>query len=644
MPIQSIHIPTSGLRTAQRNLAVTGHNMANVSTDGFSRQRVNQATFVYRNMGRAATNTLQIGLGTDILGIQRIRNQFLDLQFRNEIGRANFYERMHLGSTDLEASMRELHRTHSGIAVTRKMWASLQELSTNPSGIDTRSNFISASLTYINRMDDTHRRMLQQQNVLNNEVKTLVDLANELLQTIEAMNRRIGNAEAFGQAANDFRDTRDLAMDRLAALLDVSFRVDPRSGDVQVTSGGHTLISGGFVEHIGLRFTQPGTNFVEPVIGPAPGDDILSFDPSFENAHSLLNFRRPPGEMDRPGAIMGIIMARGLGLTNHADAESFMPLYMAVDAGGAGHWDWDAVNNEFVRNSDGAGSHNLVSYEPNVNTRPPYVSATHEFIQPGQIQDPDLHIVGNNGRAISERALRYWYDRQYFNNHHTVIPRTMRQLDILFNYTVTMINEFLTNQNAETNPSLWGEMGPPTFNLLNGNGINIFEILDANFIDNNRVDQTVVDYRTSYRLVQFSLGNVVLNPRLLTPEGYNLIGLSRNEADIDDPHIIMTLLDAWQSRSLSLDGSAPMNVDDFYNTIVTNLATSTARLGSLSETQNYIATDLDGVRHRVFGVSLEEEMTNMILFQHSFNAAARVVNTVDGMIETLVARTGRVGL
>ncbi|MCL1995497.1 MAG: flagellar basal body protein, partial [Defluviitaleaceae bacterium] len=438
MPLHSIHRGVSGLQAAQRNLAVTGHNMANVSTQGFSRQRVNQMTFAYNNIGRTASTTNQVGLGTDIAGIQQLRHQFTDIRYRMEVGRANFYTTMHSNSLALEVTMSELTRVGegtSGIIATNRLWNSLQELSMNPSGMDTRSNFISAARSYINRMNDTHRRLIEQQQDLNGQVITMVDDVNSLVQTIREMNFRINLEEASGQAANDFRDTRNLAMDRLVALLDVEFRSNPINGHVNIMANGHPLLSDGLVFHVGLRFTEPGSSFVEPVVGLhlQPGDPTLLFDPTFSNAHALLRLDRPPMDIDRPGSIMGTVMARGLFAANHASQ------YQRIG---------------FIFTG-------VTATNPSGFTVPPPGTA------PTHIHDGRGNFLAENVDLTPQqfaRALQHQEARMAFNANYTVIPRTIRHLDTAFNHLITMLNEMFTNQNANINdPSQWGGADPATW-------------------------------------------------------------------------------------------------------------------------------------------------------------------------------------
>ncbi|MCL2611105.1 MAG: hypothetical protein FWE02_05450 [Defluviitaleaceae bacterium] len=585
MPIHSLNAPISGMRVAQRNLTVTGHNMANVNTPGFSRQRVNQSDHFYRSMGLTATHRKEIGLGTDILSIQQLRDQFLDQAFRHQIGRANYYNAMWNTSNQIESVMRELLPTASGtsgIQATRNIWNSIQELTTNPRAVDHRVNFVSSARTYLERMTHTFNQLQQQQQVLNNEIKDTVARANELIVIINNMNREISRVEIGGQNANDFRDTRELAMEELSSILDVNITFN-RNGHAEISTNGMSLLSGGHITYIGLRFTGNGTNFVEPVIGQdvRPGSPILAYDPTFSNARSILRFDRTPNHYERPALLLGLVTSRGLGSAHHASQTTENP------------------------------------YE--AGATPP----------------------------LDAYALFQWQVRRDFNANVAIIPRTIRHLDVSFNHMVTMINEFITNQNASTDRSTWGFWNDPlansddaTINMVTDSnrqqtGIPLFVTRDPDLIQN--ADPAQVNGFT----LNYTLGNVIINPMLLAPGGYAYLGFAMDTLSVDDTTVLQNLLGAWQYNNVSIDGSLEMNVDNLWNHIVTYLATETKALEDASYNQNHRVRNLDTARQRAFGVSLDEELSNMMRFQHSFNASARLVNIIDSMIDTLINRTGR---
>ena len=667
--LQSLTRPLSGLHAAQRGLAVTGHNMANINTPGFSRQRANHGTFVSQTMrpgsvasgasGLGGTNIMQVGLGVDIMGIQQMRSQFLDSMFREEIGRAHFYERMHRNALNLEEIMGELSGTSSGITTQNRLWASIQELSLNPSNMDARRQFISAASSYLNRMNETHRNFIEQQHVLNDEVFELVNEVNHLLHRINELNQRIGFAETgTGQAANDYRDQRAAALDRLAAIIDIDYRIDPRTRGVEITTNGMELLAGTTVTHIGLRYTYPGSAFVEPVIGPGTRDGILEFDPTFRNAFSILRLDRPPTASDRPGQLMGVIMARGLHPANHASMGTVRHVYGFVEVAPPGTGNWNRIPPEFelAENGDwteiggvwvetpGTGTHNMTAEERFELSDPP---GTGDY----NLEESFIGNVTRDGIILTPRELSYIQARNRFNSMHTIIPRAMRELDILFNHTVTMLNEFLTNQNASTNRSTWGEEledEDRTINASGGFGIPLFVVNDPSFIGPNTVNTDPSTSNNPDPLNQhnlnFTLGNVRINPELLTPNGHRYLGLLQNDIDIDDSTIIMNLLEAWRDSTVTLNNSASMNIDRFFNHLVINAATTTAIYADRHRGHLSAANEAEHRRLALSGVSLDEEATNMLKFQHAFNASSRILTVMDQMLETLLFRTGRVGL
>ncbi|MCL1925121.1 MAG: hypothetical protein FWF50_06010 [Defluviitaleaceae bacterium] len=583
MPIHSLNAPVSGMRLAQRALTVTGHNMSNVNTPGFSRQRVNQSDHFYRSMGLTATNRKQVGLGTSVINIQQLRNQFLDQAFRHQVGRAHYYGTMWNTSNQIEAVMRELNPTGANqVSATRNIWNALQELTTNPHAIDHRVNFVSMARSYLDRTNDTFNRLQQQQQLLNSQIKDTVNRANELVRIIDNMNREIARVEVIGEAANDFRDARALAMEELSSILDVNITFN-RHGHAEITTHGASLLQGGHITHIGLRYTGHGTNFVEPVVGHdvRPGSGTLAFDPTFRNAISILRFDRTPNPYERPGLLLGLVTSRGLGSTHHASQGAQNP------------------------------------YETDPNFAP-----------------------------LDAFALFQWQIRNEFNSNIAIIPRTIRHLDVSFNHMVTMLNEFITNQNASTDRSTWGFWNDPaadpddaTINMVTDpnrqqTGIPLFITRDPDLIQN-------ADPSQNGFTLNYTLGNVVINPMLLAPGGYSYLGFGRTTLDIDDTTVLQNLLAAWQYNNVSLDGSLEMNVDNLLNHIISTLATETRALEDASFNQDHRVRRLDTDRQRSFAVSLDEELANMMRFQHSFNASARLINIIDGMIDTVVNRTGR---
>lgn len=231
----------SGMSASQRALEVTGHNLTNAETKGYSRQRVNLTDYTYSQVGLDGTRVLKVGNGVDIDDVAQIRNTFLDISYRNEVSTMKFYEAQMYGVSELESILGE---TVSGISFSKimgNMWESLNELSKHPEGIETRASFVQSAVLFVEQSNQIQKQMQEYQYMLNDKVKDLVDEVNGISANIVDLNTIIAEAEAGGANANDYRDQRNNLLDRLGEIMDISFYEDI-SGNVIVNTEGRNII------------------------------------------------------------------------------------------------------------------------------------------------------------------------------------------------------------------------------------------------------------------------------------------------------------------------------------------------------------------------------------------------------------------
>jgi flagellar hook-associated protein FlgK len=151
----------------------------------------------------------------------------------------------------------------------------------------------------------------------------------------------------------------------------------------------------------------------------------------------------------------------------------------------------------------------------------------------------------------------------------------------------------------------------------------------------------------------FTIGNFIVNPVLRNLTGYKLITLAKeNPADKSDNRILQDLLDKWADLNTveglmsvkTVQSPDKMSVEDFYNRMIMGLSIEIQRYKTISESEAEVLHATDARRLSVSGVALDEEMANMLRFQHAFQAASRVFNYIDSMLDKLINGTGRVGL
>ena len=146
----SFNVGVTGLRGAQTGVNTTSHNLVNVSTEGYSRQRVNYVDRGYNNVGTSYINTLQIGLGTEINRISQVRDVFYDKAYRLEVGRKNFYEVQSDAVGEIENLMGEMNGVEFQTTLS-DLWKAVQELAKEPDSVVKQTSLVNTANTFMLR-------------------------------------------------------------------------------------------------------------------------------------------------------------------------------------------------------------------------------------------------------------------------------------------------------------------------------------------------------------------------------------------------------------------------------------------------------------------------------------------------------------
>lgn len=233
-----------GLFTQQSALYTTGHNVANANTAGYSRQRVNmEPTLPYPGMGLNAPKTAGfIGTGVQAGSVQRIRDEFIDRQYRQETNKLGYWETKAKAIAQMEDIMSEPSEYGLDEAF-RMFWNALQDVSANPEDIAARKVAIQRAQHLADSFNYIDTQLKQIQGNLGNEIKVSVEQINSLLQQIADINKQIQAVEPNGYVPNDLYDKRDLLVDELNEYIPVSIVRVPSGGNAsKVAEGSYTIL------------------------------------------------------------------------------------------------------------------------------------------------------------------------------------------------------------------------------------------------------------------------------------------------------------------------------------------------------------------------------------------------------------------
>ncbi|NRS18488.1 flagellar hook-associated protein FlgK [Brevibacillus sp. HB1.4B] len=263
-----IEVSKRGLFAQQSALNTTGHNISNANTEGYSRQRVNmQATTGLPYVGmQASIEPGLLGTGVQATSIQRLREEFLDIQYRNEHKRQGYWDGRLETLEKLEGIMNEPSDT--GLQkVMDQMWQAWQDLAKDPTDTSARAVVRERSKAVADTFNTLTNHIKEVQTDLNNVVNVKAMEINSLGQQIANLNNQIANVVPHGYQPNDLYDQRDVLLDKLSKLVEIR-ATQSTAGMVNVTIEGREFVTGITSQPV-ATVQNPATGLSDMTLGGA---------------------------------------------------------------------------------------------------------------------------------------------------------------------------------------------------------------------------------------------------------------------------------------------------------------------------------------------------------------------------------------
>ncbi|WP_025727195.1 flagellar hook-associated protein FlgK [Heyndrickxia ginsengihumi] len=236
----------SGLEIAKRAMAAqqsalytVGNNVANANTEGYTRQRVNltptdEYPTVARNRPQMAG---QIGTGVEAGSVQRVREKFLDVQYRDNNNTLGYWNARSDSLSQMEDVMNDT--SDSGLSNTLEdFWESIQDLSTNPEDVSARSVVIERGETVADTFHYLSQSLSTIKSNLGSEISVSVNDINSILKRVGDLNNQISQQEVNGYLPNDLYDQRDNLVDQLSSYLNIKVSTQSSGGQSPAMADG----------------------------------------------------------------------------------------------------------------------------------------------------------------------------------------------------------------------------------------------------------------------------------------------------------------------------------------------------------------------------------------------------------------------
>ncbi|MCW2927566.1 MAG: flagellar hook-associated protein FlgK [Thermoleophilia bacterium] len=225
-----------GVLAHQNALDVTGHNIANLNTEGYSRQRAEMVTAPAwsNSSAMSATTPGQLGTGVEVLRIERLRDQFIDANVRQQFGRQADSQALVEQLAQVEAAFQE--PGDNGLkALMNKFWSSMDAVSSNPQSTSARQSFLAAAGALADGFNQVAADLAGVATQSDLRLNQTVTEVNSITQRISSLNTEIRNAVERGHQPNDLLDERDRLLDGLSKLINFT-TTENALGEVTVTA------------------------------------------------------------------------------------------------------------------------------------------------------------------------------------------------------------------------------------------------------------------------------------------------------------------------------------------------------------------------------------------------------------------------
>ncbi len=617
-----VELAKRGILAHNVGLQTVGHNLSNASTEGFSRQRVELQA--YPPLDKPGLNRAeragQIGQGVEVARVARVRDMILEQRLVAQANGESFWNE----KQEYLRMVEQVYTEPGDLSVRNLMdrfWESWQELSLHPDQMAARQVVLQRGNSLMAGIQNRYQDLYRIQTMLEDEIQADVAKVNELVRDIAKLNEEIVRVEGAGDEPNDLYDRRDLLTERLGKIVDIQtdYR-DPNEFSIYV--GGRHIVQGAIAVELEAR-PEPANQGFSRVVWK-----------DTEEGFEL-----------RGGEMAAHLELRDGDLRNEIQKLDNMTINFV-----------DLVN-EIHRDGSGLNGRSGVDFfveRPSVNTVLGNIDSTgdgafdqtHLFRMQGanrvNAQD-QIGIEGTITLSGSEGPVTIDY------NPVDRVEDVIRRINMSGAEVVARLNR---NNQIELK-------GTPAANIENPDFV-IRTVQDSGqFLAGyaGLLPGTGPEGGYSYAQADAALGlQVGVDSIAVAPQANPSAWIEVNPVLRQEPATIAAGLSTDGRPAEAGDGSAAMEIaklrnnpvmvgqtatfDDYFADTVVEAGLKGQEAELAWHTERQIMKDLRDLRDSISGVNIDEELAQMIKFQHGYNAAARYMSTVNDMLDVLINRLG----
>ncbi len=683
----------------QSALEVTGNNISNVNTPGYSRQTVRFEDGISIDYRPG-----QIGTGVRAAEVIRHFDDFIEEQYNDKSSDTNRYSALYGNLTSLDSLFNESITNGINDSLST-FWEKWQNLSNQPEDISSREALIGSTQNFLNGLKNASDDIARMQAQMDDFISQEVDEVNDILAQIAGLNQQINSHDVPGQNnTNGLYDQRASLVRSLAAKLDVDV-IDNGSGDFTVlTKAGQVLVDRTDVYEIKFEGAKsfkellPSSSFDGNIY--FSGNDDFEYTIEVTNGGYASSANSATFRVSLDGGVTWLKDEDGNELSFSAHDENSKVL-----AGGLHIWFGTASN-----------SGNTASTQLSAGDRFTIVPKSglywYQNTSSAMNITPQIDFTGSdNGSRLTGGSLT-----GYFNFRDNYVGRYKEKLDafaksmawevnrlhsqgaglqkfteVTGTYAVTsdtaalgsaasgldyydkiqsggaMVYVYSTSTGALASAASFGPLSFGATKVFNPATMSLTDVRDAvnntygayltASIVNHELKVEAKDgysfaFGTDTTGIYAALGvntyfegataqDLKINDKIQNDLDYVSAGHvngagEANAGDNTQAVAIAQLQSLKVNISTSMDGKSTQTLQGYFNGIVATVGSDTANAKFNFQYNKSLTDDLSDRQEEISGVNLDEEMSNLVKFQASYTAAAKLIQTADRMLQTVL--------
>lgn len=665
-----LSIGLSGLAASKTQLSITGHNITNVNTPGYSRQDASQATRSPQFSGAG-----YIGSGTSLVDVRRSYSEFLTSQLRSSTSL----------NRDVEAYKSQIDQLDSLLAGTttgitpslQKFFSALQTAAEDPANIPARQLVLAEAEGLARRFNTVYDRLSEQNNFTNKQMAAVTDQVNRLAGSIGSLNEAIAVAAANGKQPNDLLDARDEAVRQLSGYIGVTVVPQDDSSFNIFIGSGQPLVVGSAAARLEVVPGQGDPNRHEVQFVSGGSRQGVTSQITGGELGGLIRYREEVLD-----STMNSLGRLALAVSDQVNTQLGQGLDLKGQVGTAlfGDYNTEALGklrvNAFAGNSNAQPVMNITdtsllttsdylmeydgsSYKVRRLSDNQLMTVT-DSVPPGtlSITDKDSKsqgfqiVLGSPAPAAGDK-----FSLQPTRRGASDIRATLDQADQLA--FAAPVRAQSTLQNSGT-----GVIGQP--NLLSAPSPIDPAALTAAF-----EGLTLTYDGTGLTLPTPAPAGLTLSPATITAGQTNTLNLTLttgtapnqqqysfeltvsgrpstndtftfnyNQSGVSDNRNALKLVDLQTKQTVGVDAAvngSGFSFTDGYGELVERVGTLTAQARMDSEATGSILKQATDNRDSLSAVNLDEEAANLIKFEQYYNASAQIIQVARSLFDTLIS-------